>query len=260
MAIRIAATSAFALAAALVVAQPARAQFFSFFQMSPSQIAGMLNDDGYRLRGPMIRRGDVYLCDVVSVTGRPARLIVDARDGHVLERFAASPHRRHFGDPPGALRPPRDVGDDDPSRSAGDDASTGPKTAMGGDFNSPSRAYGSDALFNWKSTPAPTSEATTHPKPKHHASRKRKDTAVAKESPAPADSTGAKPADASASVAAVAPSAPAAPSEAAPKSATPTPAPEREQAKADAPAAAAPAPKPEAPRKKLNDLPVGTLD
>jgi hypothetical protein len=272
MAIRIAAASALALAAALVTAQPARAQFFSFFEMSPGQIVGMLNDDGYRLRGPMLRRGDVYICDVVSVTGRPARLIVDARDGRVLERFAAVPHRRRFDDEPNSLRPPRDVGGDGPQRSAEDEDSSNRQTAMGGDFNAPSRVYGSDALFNWKSTPAPTSDAPTHPKPRHHASRKHKEPAVAKESPAaPLDSADAKasdkPADASSSVAAVAPSAEAAPSKpvAAPKAVAPkpSPSPEREQAKADtdAPAVAAPAPKAEAPqKKKLNDLPVGTLD
>ena len=48
MAIRFAAASGLALAAALSVATPARAQgFFSFYEMSPRQIVGMLADDGY---------------------------------------------------------------------------------------------------------------------------------------------------------------------------------------------------------------------
>ena len=279
MAIRIAATSALALAAALLVTPAAQAQqFFSFFEMSPGQIAGMLNDDGYQLRGPMMRRGNVYVCDVVSVTGRPARLIVDARDGHVLERFAAVPRRRRFDDAPPGLRPPRDVGDDGPPRSGDDEDSSSRQTAMGGDFNSPSRVYGSDALFDWKSTPAPTSGPAPHPKPRHHehASRKHKEPAVAKDSTAaPVASADAKasdkPADTSSSVAAVAPSAgaPSVKPDAAPKiNAAPKPeakpSSEREQAKAETPThpavAPAPAPKAETTHKKLNDLPVGTLD
>jgi hypothetical protein len=286
MAIRIAATSALALAAALLVTPAAHAQqFFSFFEMSPGQIAGMLNDDGYQLSGPLMRRGNVYVCDVVSVTGRPARLIVDARDGHVLERFAAVPHRRRLADAPAALRPPRDIGDEDASGSGDEDASRSDddedsgrrQTAMGGSFNAPSRVYGSDALFGWKPTPAPTPEAASHPKPRHHASRKHKEPAVAKSSGvAPTASADAKssdkPSDASSSVAAVAPSAGVTPikPDAAPKSESKSeskpeakPAPEREQAKADPdirPVVAAPAPKPAASHKKLNDLPVGTLD
>lgn len=269
MAIRIAATSALALAAALLVAPAAHAQFFSFFEMSPRQIVGMLDDDGYRLRGPMLRRGDVYVCDVVSVTGRPARLIVDAHDGHVLERFAVGSRWRRFGEAPDGLRPPRDVGDDGPSRSAENEDSAGRQTAMGGDFNSTSRAYGGDGLFGWKpATPEPTPEAAMHPKPRHHASRKHREPAVAKDSGAAPDASAdakatEKPADSSSSVAAVAPSAGAEPAkpEATPK---PAPSPEHEQAKVDAEKRPAveptPAPKPEASHKKLNDLPVGTLD
>jgi len=263
MAIRFAAASALALAAALLVAPAARAQgFFSFFEMSPRQIAGMLEDDGYRLRGPMFRRGDVYVCDVVSITGRPARLVVDARDGHVLERFASTPHRRHVGDAPGGLRPPRDIGDDGSFRSSGDaDSTGGHQTAMGGDFNATSRAYGG-GLFGWG--PAPTPDAQPRPKPKHHAIRKHKEPAVAKDSGATPDASADakasdKPTDGSSSVAAVAPSGESSKPDAAPK---PTASPDRDQAKADSEKRALPdpAPKAEAPHKKLNDLPVGTLD
>lgn len=260
MAIRFAATSALALAAALLVTPAARAQgFFSFFEMSPRQIADILEDDGYRLRGPMLRRGDVYVCNVVSITGRPARLIVDARDGHVLERYASTPRRRHVGDEAGGLRPPRDIGDG----ASGDADSSGRQTAMGGDFNSSSRAYGSDGLFGWKPTP---DAADQRAKPKHHAIRKHKEPAVAKDSGATPDASADakasdKPTDGSSSVAVVAPGGEPAKPEATPK---PAPSPEREQAKADLEKRAvpepAPAPKAEAPHKKLNDLPVGTLD
>ena len=269
MAIRFAATSAMALAAALLVTPAAHAQgYYSFYEMSPRQIVGMLDDDGYRLRGPLMRRGDVYVCDVVSVTGRPARLIVDARDGRVIERFASAPRHRDFGDGPDGMRPPRDIDDDGPRRSADDEDSTSNRqTAMGGAFHPPPHVYGGDTLFGMQSTPAP--ETARRAKPKHHAIRKHKEPAVAKGSgakdsaatpDASADAKASdKPADASSSVAAVAPSAGVTPAkpEATPK---PAPSPEREQAKADSDKHVVAAPKPATAHKKLNDLPVGTLD
>ena len=98
MAIRFAAASGLALALALAVAAPAQAQgFFSFFEVSPRQIAGLLEDDGYQLRGPMLRRGDVYVVDAVSVSGRSARLIVTlagSETGPVLLRPPSAAIRR----------------------------------------------------------------------------------------------------------------------------------------------------------------------
>ena len=275
MAIRFAAPSAMALAAALLLTPAAHAQgFYSFYGMSPRQIVGMLDDDGYQLRGPLMRRGDVYVCDVVSVTGRSARLIVDARDGHVIERFASVPRERRFGDEPNRMRPPRDIGDNGPRRSADDDDSTSSRqTAMGGGFHPLPHFNGGDALFGMQPTPTP--QAAGRAKPKHHATRRHKEPAVAKGSGAKdsvAKDSGAKgaaatvdakasdkPTDTSSSVAAVAPSAGVTPAK---PEATPKPAPSaaREQAKADSDKRVVAAPKPAAAHKKLNDLPVGTLD
>lgn len=143
MAIRSLAISGLTLAAALTVAQPGRAQsFFSFYEMSPRQIVGMLEDDGYQLRGPMFRRGDVYVCNVVSVSGRPARLIVDARDGHVLENYAGrAPRWRDLNsaDAPQGAHPPRDVGSDDRGAASNDEGTSRRQEALGDLLNPPSQ-------------------------------------------------------------------------------------------------------------------------
>ena len=184
MAIRSLAISGLALAAALAVAQPARAQsFFSFYEMSPRQIVGMLEDDGYELRGPMLRRGDVYVCDVVSVSGQPVRLIVSARDGHVLQRFAErAPRWREYGESevPRVARPPRNVGDED--RDYGNDDQNGSQQhqmALGDLFNPPSRVYGGEGVFSSK----PDSEDAPVAKPKHHAMKKHPSVAKAPATP-----------------------------------------------------------------------------
>ncbi len=242
MAIRSTAVAGLALAAALTLAGPSRAQgFFSFFDMSPRQIADMLADDGYRLRGPLYRRGDVYVCDVVSVSGRPARLIVNAHDGRIVERYGAHASRA------------RSPYDDYAPRGASHD---GGRFAYGDPYGASPRVFGGDDL----SGPKPDDAG----KAKRHAVKKHKEPSVAKapaSEPTSAPDTPAKPAAApAASTAAVAPSSPApAPKE----TAKPAPPPAQAKVEAEKPApakpAAAPA-KPEPERKKLNDLPVGTLD
>lgn len=260
------------MAAALTFVQPGRAQsFFSFYEMSPRQIVGMLEDDGYQLRGPMLRRGDVYVCNVVSVSGRPARLIVDARDGHVLESYAVRAPRWRDPDAPDApqaLRPPRDVGDDRDGASD-DEGASHRQEALGELSTAPSRVYGGDMF----SQPKPEPEDTPAAKPKHHAAKKHRDPSLAKTSPTPdAATTDKTDGTAAPSVAAVAPTASPEPKkpaldavkpEAAPTVAAP---PEPSQKKAEAAklplAESKPAvvPKADQPRKKINDLPVGTLD
>jgi len=278
MGIRFAAASALALAAALTVA-PARAQnfFFSFYEMSPRQIVGMLQDDGYQLRGPMIRRGDVYVCNVTSVSGRSLRLIVSAHDGRVLERFAESPRWRGWSDgddgaSPRNPRPPRDVGQNDNRDTDQGDSPRHGDMALGDLFNPPTRVYGNDSLS--PSKPEPSAEPTPAAKSLHHHVAKRKHEPSLAKAPAasPTPGDGGKP---DSSVAAVAPNAPgpgATPAEAAKPvepvkpEAAPSPSPGPVQKKAEVEkhpsGAATPAPKPKAetPRKKINDLPVGTLD
>ena len=290
MAIRFAAVSGLVLAAALTVAAPARAQgFFSFYEMSPRQIVGMLSDDGYELRGPMIRRGDVYVADVTSVSGRPTRLIVSARDGRIIERFANEPRWRHPDDQDTTrvARAPRDFGEDDRGQDnrGQDDRARHSDMALGDMFNPPNRVYGNDSMFPSKPVPPAAIPDDSAPKPKHHAAKKHKDTSVAKAAPDALPAADAPKAAEGSPVAAVAPNPapeskkpevqPVKPAtEAAPKPAAevapkPVATPEPVQTKAEvekratAEPAAAPAaakPKVDAPRKKLNDLPVGTLD
>lgn len=290
MSFRFAATSGLALAAALVLSNAAGAQsFFSYYEMSPRQIVGMLADDGYELRGPMWRRGDVYICDVTSVSGRGARLIVDAHDGHVLQRFASVPRARN-SDEEGSLRPPRDVGFGS-NRDAEQDERAAPRRSQlaTGDAPSPqSRDFGDDSALSPK-PPAILSapDEATSPRPKHSATKKHRAPSVAKVSPdaAPTPEAAKPTAAPTPSMAAVAPSSAAEerkPAEAAVKPApieatkpaaeiapapTPSPAPvqtkieteKRTASEADA-APVAQKPKAEPARKKINDLPVGTLE
>ncbi len=181
MAIRFAAASGLALAAALVFAAPAGAQsFFSFYEMSPRQIVGMLADDGYELRAPMLRRGDVYVADVTSVSGRSVRLIVSARDGHVVERFASAPRVRQDDDEDVSRFARTRRYDEDPQPS--DRGSRG-QMALGDIFNPPSRVYGNDSMFGSKPTPPSDVPDDATPKPKHHVAKKHKEPSVAKTSP-----------------------------------------------------------------------------
>ena len=69
-------------------------------------VRAMLNDDGYRVVGRIQRKGPVYLADVIDLRGRSARLIIDAEDGEILERY----------DGADAPRPPRDIANADASR------------------------------------------------------------------------------------------------------------------------------------------------
>ncbi|MDE3175934.1 MAG: hypothetical protein KGM15_07500 [Pseudomonadota bacterium] len=267
MAIRYAAASSLALAAALLISPAARAQnFFSFFDMSPRQVAGMLADNGYELRGPLLRRGDVYICDVNSVSGRTLRLIVSAHDGRVLERFATA--RRSRNDDERVMRPSRDAGQADAPAKHDD------RTAFDDVLNPPTRVYGSDGIFSSK--PIPPDRAPDAAKAKRQTAKKHHHTNVAK---APADAPSPDATPTPSSMAAVAPTAeaPKSPTPAdsvkpaetakpveAPKAVeAPKPAatPEPAQTKAEVEKAPdAVKPKAESGRKKINDLPVGTLD
>lgn len=116
-------TSAALMAAALVVFAPAaRAEgFFDIFEPSPNHVQRDLADAGFEMRRPMIRRGNVYVCDVKSESGENFRLVVDARTGEILERFPAQRVRRAQRDDNGAFAvrdgwdgPPRPPGGIEP--------------------------------------------------------------------------------------------------------------------------------------------------
>jgi hypothetical protein len=89
-----AATVALALSVVAMGASAARAQFFNWDSALPrGQIERMIQASGYRLTGPAIRHGAVYLANVLGPQNDLERLIVDARDGRVLQRFAAAPRQ-----------------------------------------------------------------------------------------------------------------------------------------------------------------------
>jgi hypothetical protein len=87
-------------ALALALASPAaHAQFFFFGStLHQDRVEQALQARGYQLVSPLTRNGSVYLADVIG-PGGPARLVVDASTGEVLERFR-SEH----------LRPPAEIG------------------------------------------------------------------------------------------------------------------------------------------------------
>ncbi len=98
-------TAALALAVCVVAmgAPAARAQLFNWDStLSRGQVERMIQASGYRLTGPAIRHGAVYLANVLGPQNDLERLIVDARDGRVLQRFAAAPRQAE-----GAARPRR---------------------------------------------------------------------------------------------------------------------------------------------------------
>jgi hypothetical protein len=81
----------------------------------PVEIERSLEAQGYVLTAPLMRRPGVYLADVSAGPGGYQRLVIDARSGQILERFAA-PSRmwgpalaardETFGEPPPGLGGP----------------------------------------------------------------------------------------------------------------------------------------------------------
>jgi hypothetical protein len=237
--------AAAAMAAALVSSAPgARAQgLFDLFAPSPGYIAAQLENAGYELRGPMSRRGDVYVCNVVGMRGDRLRLVIDAHTGRVLGSYPA----RGLRDRPSYARE-RDLRDgwDSPPRPPHTIGADGPRDGYSGQDGELDR-----------------------PKPKPRVAKARPEP-VAPTSIAPA--TNAPVVTPTPGVATPAPdsqtvvTAPAAesPKPAAPGIAPPSPEPAPVAASkpvAEIPAAPAPTPRPTpAKRKALNDLPVTPLD
>ena len=56
---------------------------------SPGEIERSLEAQGYGLIAPLVRRPGIYLADVSAGPAGHQRLVVDARSGQILERFAA---------------------------------------------------------------------------------------------------------------------------------------------------------------------------
>ncbi|MGD1036561.1 MAG: hypothetical protein ABR878_05060 [Roseiarcus sp.] len=256
----------FAAAAAvlLAISPAAKAQgLFSFFGGGPSsyEIERRLDASGYTLTGPVVRRGDVYLADVVVARGDSERLVIDAETGRIMQRFRSRPARWRDA-APGAwdqeesdLRgsPPRPPGVIVDRRAPGEafdlpGAGPEPRPAARDQFARSDEAAKPTVILGPGGAPATSSDLIEKPKP--------------------------RPSDAKRKTAAPAPAAkatnPAAPEKAAePAAANPPPS---QAVKADAPASVvaakspppaetsdAPAPAP-AKSKVVNDLPVTPLD
>jgi hypothetical protein len=95
-------------AAALVAATgwfgapPARSQSHSGAALPPGEIERMIGARGYRLTGPVVRHGKVYIANVLGPEDDVEQLVVDARDGHLLRQSAGgAPVRPRGGNPSG---------------------------------------------------------------------------------------------------------------------------------------------------------------
>jgi len=68
--------------------------------LRPNQMERMIEANGYRLMGPIVRHGQIYLADVIGPEDNEERLVFDARDGRLLRhapgesRQAATPYGR----------------------------------------------------------------------------------------------------------------------------------------------------------------------
>jgi hypothetical protein len=59
---------------------------------SPGEIERTLEAQGYGLVAPLVRRPRVYLADVIAGPTGYQRLVIDARNGQILERFLGPAH------------------------------------------------------------------------------------------------------------------------------------------------------------------------
>ena len=232
-----------------------------------------LDAGGYTLTGPLIRRGDVYLADVVVGRSGFERLVIDAGSGRIVERFRARPARWRDAAPRDWNQDQSDSWDSPPRPPAG---LAGPPPRATLDLpgaRSEPAASSRDLFVRGEDAAKPTvilgpggaratsSDLTEKPKPKPKPRDAKRKTAapasVAKATNPPAPEKAAEPA-------------------AAPLAVTPpavnaaSPPPPSRAAKADAPASvvAAKSPPPaetpdaHAPTKSkaVNDLPVTPLD
>jgi hypothetical protein len=166
--------------------------------MRPMQVERMIEASGYRLTGPVLRDGPVYLANVLGRQNDPERLVIDARDGRLLQRYAAADDRQtamagdDWSGPPrprpflsddgldGAdeVAPPRPPAEIEspvasetiplpPSRSQRTHALPDGQTARTDDASSPSNPY---IIMAPSAAPPP---AVEKPKPKPQARRKK---------------------------------------------------------------------------------------
>jgi hypothetical protein len=87
------------LAAALLWAgaPAAHAQWFGSDSALPAtQVERMVQASGYRLTGPVVRNGPIYLADVLGREDDPERLIIEANSGRLLQRYRAPARQQRF--------------------------------------------------------------------------------------------------------------------------------------------------------------------
>jgi len=250
---------AWVAATAALLAAPAAAQaqgfFFLFGSPSPYEIERRLEAAGYVVTGPLTLRGDVYVADVIVRGEGPERLVVDAQNGQIIERYRGrSDHWREAAAPPSAVwgddprlwngpRPPAEIGPDvappDSFEPSNPDVIEAPKAET-----PKPKPKAADAKP--KLTPKPTPVANVNNPPPAAVVRPPAAAAPAATPPAVLSSPAAVPAAPSAAAA------PASPAPAAPPSV--------EAAKADAPSVVKPRPSAPAKSKAVNDVPVTPLD
>ena len=265
-----------ALAAILLcaAAAPAQAQWFNLGSgLRPEQVEREIMVSGYQLTGPITRNGGVYLADVLGPRGEPQRLLVDATDGRLLQRYRArrAPGlAQGFYPTPGEpiTRPPGLV----ESRLSSEPLVIPDSRRYQGDQQVARTEQPVFSIFNLTPPAAPVApaapEIVERPKHKPAVVKRRKidaapvvqpaalpasPTATAPDTPAPVSSAPAETV--------VAPTPAAAPAAvAAPVVAAPPPV-EPRVAETKAPPPVAPPVKPVKPHKPvLNDLPVNTLE
>lgn len=62
--------------------------------LHPADIVEILRDQGFRSVDVLHRQGEVFVVNAISPRTGQTRLIVDAFEGNILERFSAGPQRR----------------------------------------------------------------------------------------------------------------------------------------------------------------------
>jgi hypothetical protein len=237
-------------------APAAHAQFLNFIfgggGLQPEDVESMLQDRGLELIGPLHRNGAVYVADVEGSRGGPLRLIIDAHDGRIVQRYRIGPPR--YDADLRAPRPPGAIGEQPLEQQQGPMASSaigappavitfGESMARGDDATAPNvitvpRAMGDDPA---KSKPKPQPQAK-HKKIELTPLAQPASTTPSANPPAAAAKPPVHAEAASATDAKIAPVAPVA---------APSPQP-----------AAAPnvAPAPPKPKPAINDVPVNPLD
>ena len=265
-----------AAAVLLAISPAAKAQgLFSFFSGAPSsyEIERRLDAGGYTLTGPLVRRGDVYLADVVAGRGDFERLVIDAETGRIMERFRARPARWRDAGPRNGDQDEPDRWDPAPRPPAGLDfaaprethdlpsarpeprASTRDQLARGDDAAKPNVIVGPSAG-------RPTSsDANKNPKPSDAKRKIGVPAQASKPANSPAPESAAAPG--TTTVAVTPPAANAAPPASSTAQAASTPAsggPPQSVIAAKSPPAETPEAHPPSKAKPVNDLPVTPLD